>query len=336
MTDPTDTAFERDLRAALHRRGDALHVPAPSRRPTRAPRLIPALGLAAAAVLLVGVGALVMSRDDGRQVGSVPPSDPVVAAQLTPTEPDLAAASNPSDDHRVLLAYPNPGVTERGPFAVVLRATDGDFALRSAIVTWPVSRLIGAEAVRVGDTDGQFAGPRRLTWPLAGQVADVTSDLGRDTMIQLAEATTVIDGRLVVAPPPGFTVEYQGTSEASEASALRYGAAEFASLGGNSLGAMLFIETSNAIDDERAALGMDVVRTYQVLGHRAVARPLANGALVFQIAPGRYTTVGWSGNSSSEALYDVLARIAATTTTLTRSQVDQYPTQVIPPAGTTP
>lgn len=353
MTAPTPASdVEQRLRAALLRRGAGLKVDASS-PPPRAQGAPPrgrswatAVAGAAAAAVVVGLVIGTNARHSERTirpaastpVAATPPAGTPVA---TTAGPSVAFALTPtatgSPIRRTGLEYVRGAGDDAGPFGVVIRAPGGSFAYHSAVVTWPAPALTGTEPVEVGLTAG-LAGHRFVSWTLAGAPALVVGDLPRAHMVAIAAATTIVDGRPVVVPPDGLVVTYSGHTEPSVVRSLRYGGVEFEDLGGTRLAAMVFTEVSDGVEVELDALRIERPRTYLVGNRPAVVRPLANGALSFELRPGLYASVGWSGSSRTDELLDILERIASTGVELDEAQWVALHPQVISfePDGTLP
>ncbi len=310
----TDIEFEHELRAALIRHAETLVIPqrsAPVTRIGRPRRVWPTL--AGAAAIVAGLAAIGAQHLPVPSLASAPP---------TGAEPETPKFTIQLRADGTTLTVPDPVSAIRnigpgtGPQAIVLRDVDGTFAYHTAMVSYPVVPLPS----EVGGKPGVVS-PYRYRWQLGRFTAEIRGDLGHDELVRLADLVRVDGDRAVITPPDRYRRTFDGIMGPTWKSEQRYSTGQFASLGGDVLGVgssggLVFAEVSNNVGVEWDLLLSSThdLKRADVDGHSAALAGIANGAWAWEIQPGVYAIVGWSGSRMSESNLGVMARIASTAT----------------------
>lgn len=104
---------------------------------------------------------------------------------------------------------------------VVRRSTSAGMGEGSAVVTWP---LPAAQVADTGLRPSAYGDRTELTWPLDGQYARIRGDLTEPELIDLAQATRVGTGGLLVSTSADFTTAYIGRRTPDVLHEIRYDA----------------------------------------------------------------------------------------------------------------
>ena len=228
MTEPgTDTALRTALRALAD---DGLPVVADVPRIRRAARRRHGARAAAAAVAtcvaLVAVPVAVSTVRSG--------TDAPVA--VTPAQPPQVLTAVPSQTYALFAGDTVPSTLTRTDaaaashgWAVVVRADDGSFGRRGAVVTYPVEAPWGAsigDPVAIGDGVQGRTLLGGYTWPVDGGWARVRGDLAPDVLRRIAASVRVVGGLPVVTPPAGHRVVVTTPAVPAVVAEARYGGGE--------------------------------------------------------------------------------------------------------------
>ena len=191
----------------------------------------------------------------------------------------------------------------RGPWSVVIRATDGHFGVHGAVVTFPVDRWGAGTAVAKPRGAVWSPGAQQLVWPLAGSHAQIVGDVGQTQLADLAMRITVETGRPHLAEPDGFAAGYgslattthlppvvhemrYSTKDLGQESRFGDGLVYTGLMSGASLESQAF---------EARAKPAGFVRGYPAIYSDV---PGGNGTLAWESAPGEVTYIGFSGSAT--------------------------------------
>jgi hypothetical protein len=307
--EPGSGGLTTALRSALSRQADVVRTPLPdlgdvscrSRRRRRTTALS-AAAVAAVVALVGGLTALAI-RDPDRQTAVASPVGDPPGILLSPTQPPATA------EHGTIERVDRSAAASG--WSLVVRAADGDFGVHSAVVTFPVANMAyGGHTVRIGDVEGVVT-ERTITWPLGSGVAEIIGDLPEAQLVVVAAGVREDGAGLAVDPGPGLHLEYSGPARGRITREARYGADEFgaAPVLGNGL---VFADTVTGTAIERLVLASPPLRqNLQVLGHRAAEYgEVGNGGVAWQVDPGTYAFVGWSGYQVGDEQIAAIVAIA--------------------------
>lgn len=190
---------------------------------------------------------------------------------------------------------------------VVRRNHGGSLGTASAAVTWPLAL---EEAVATGLAPTTVAERHELVWPLAGHLARIRGSLTGDQLAGLAQTATVLDGRLVVAPPAGYTILYGGRCDEGVQHEVRYSPY---SAGVDSVlsDGLVFtgLQRVGTFEDELLARG-PATAVGAVGSHPAVLVDIGSAAVAWEPATGVVAYVGYSGPAPTPALVRLLLDLA--------------------------
>lgn len=295
--------------------------------------------LAALAVTLVAVGAVAWMAIGRWPSGSgSPPTAPAAvppAAATSPAPPAVVPAFTcagqpipaaprptlpPGSVTAMALTGAVPGgaldrrgrTATAGPWASVVRRSDGALGRHGAVVIFPVTETPLGRPVRVGGAPGRVT-TGTVIWSIAGARARVRGDLGEPALLRIAAATRVAAGRPTVRPPAGYRVARVGPYRSPRAREIRYGGAELGPNGG--LGGLVYTGVAAGIDFEDRLYATFAHGCGTVHGSPAVVSTVGggNGAIAWQPAPNMVAYLGYSGSDLSGSVLGALYRLAGQT-----------------------
>ena len=222
----------------------------------------------------------------------------------------------------------------KGPWSVVIRATEGHFGVHGAVVTFPVDQIVGRTVTRPqgGVWD---AGRQRLVWPLSGSHAQIVGDLAQAELVDLTTFITVERGKPHFPVLAGFAVADTTTYGSPVVHEMRYGAMDLGE--GSALGdGLVFTGVTWAASFESLAFESHATPAGFVRGNPAIYSSAlgGSGTLAWESAPGEVTYIGYSGGESSGDAIESLRTLADLGRTLTPAQweaKDRFP--VAAPSG---
>lgn len=226
----------------------------------------------------------------------------------------------------------------KGPWSVVIRATDGHFGVHSAVVTFPIDQVVSAVPSTRLQGGMWNPGVQRLTWPLGGSYAQIVGDLGQATLEHFAMRVTVEGGKPHLAALDGFAVVATTTFGSPVVHEMRYGTAD---LGQESkLGdGLVYTGFMSGASFESLAFESHAKPAGLVRGKPAIfSQGLGgNGTLAWEPTPGEVYDIGYidySGTMSWADAIEPLRALADKGRLLTPAQwetKDRYPVAV--PSG---
>lgn len=157
-------------------------------------RLVALLGVAVLAAVLLGQ----LTTSDPRPTTAITPTPTDTstrAESLRPCPLDMGGLA--LSEGRLIGEWPVEmwdcqALTE-GPWSLVIRGSDGQFGLKSAVVTYPVDHEGLGTAVTRPRGSRWDRNAQTLVFPMGGSYAQIVGDLGLATLAELAMRTT--DGR---------------------------------------------------------------------------------------------------------------------------------------------
>lgn len=226
----------------------------------------------------------------------------------------------------------------RGPWSVVIRATDGHFGVHSAVVTFPID-VVGSAVPSTRLQGGMWnPGVQKLAWPLGGSHAQIVGDLGQATLENLALRVTAEGGKPHFSALDGFAVVATTPYRSPVVHEMHYDA--------------LALAHESRLGDGLVLTGVTSAASFESLAFEAHAKPAGlvrgkpaifteglggNGTLAWEPAPGEVHYIGYigySGTMSSADAIEALRGLADKGRLLTPAQwetKDRYPVAV--PSG---
>lgn len=198
--------------------------------------------------------------------------------------------------------------------SVVLRSReDGRLGVDSAVLTFPVGRVPGAEGTptRRHGLRGWW-GPHSVVWAVAGQHARVRGDLPGSTLARIAEGFRVGRyGALQVRPVPGVRVSHQSPYVSSAWWQGSYSTAVLDELDSLGRGWVFGRTTTGALLEDRL-LWAGAEPAGVVRGHPATFCRWEDGTavLAWEVRPGVDAVVGYRGPAGGRAVEATLRRLA--------------------------
>jgi hypothetical protein len=271
--------------------------------------------IGALVVMAIGVGsAVALSNVGGRNAASntlTTPGSPAIVA-LKFDDQDTGPRANSEVNH-ALERY--DAGAEQGPWTVIVRRPDGTLGYHGAVITYPASSAVLERTVDVNGTMGGAANGI-VVWPIGDSFARVRGDLDDETMLALARATTVVNGRPVLGSPPvpGLLTVRSAPYRSTSVNEMRYGSSDLGEGGalGNGL-AYTDVFTGGGFEDQLYAQGGR--QLVDVGSRKAVVSNVGGGnaTMAWELEPGLVALVGYSGSASSTATTDALARLVLRT-----------------------
>ena len=308
------------------------------------PRWVYAVAVALAAVVAVAVwyqreGPHAAPSAPRAQTGAVPapvaPGPPISCNQAPSGSVPQAPLSGRSPAALVIGAVRAGATLDRrdlaaaaGPWAVVVRRSDGSLGRHGAVVTFPVSASATGRPVTVGGVSGRaIAG--QVTWPIAGERARVRGDLGETALVAIAANTRVVGHRPVVQPPAGYTVASSGPYRSPDIREVRYDGANLPGI--PTLPGLVYTDVASVGGFEDLLYATSAARCGTVHGQPAVVSSVGggNGTLAWQVAPGLVGYVGYSGDNLTGDVLSALHRLAEQTRILETPQWKDTEPQVV-------
>lgn len=213
----------------------------------------------------------------------------------------------------------------KGPWSVVIRAGDGSFGVKGAVVTFP-SGTAGDDSAPVGKPVATppggrlYPGTQLLVWPLAGSNAEILGDVGLapSQLADLAMQVTVVDGRPHFSGLDGFTAEAPTTYRPPLVHEIRYGTRELRQESALGTGEVWTGVTTGA-SFEFELLAVHAEPRGFVRGKPAIYSndPGMNWTLAWESAPGEVTYIGYSGTTRGTKAVEALRALADKGTALT-------------------
>jgi len=300
-------------------RGDA--------RPTRSP------GLTFVGLLLGAVLAAVLLDQAGHLAGPDPSQRPPAAVAAT-SGPDLPAATEPDrpigvgsirrcparlgalalGDRRQV---PKPTLERwdcdalKGPWSVVIRATNGHFGVHGAVVTFPADRGWAGTAVTKPPGAVWNAGVRLLVWPLAGSHAQIVGDVGQPQLADLAMRITVEAGKPRLGALDGFTAAATTTYHPPVVHEMRYNTTDLGQ--DDTLGdGLVYTGLMSGASLESQAFAAGATPAGFVRGQPAIYSGAQDeaGTLAWEPAPGEVAYIGLSGSAMHAETIEALRAMA--------------------------
>ncbi len=221
-----------------------------------------------------------------------------------------------------------------GPWSVVIRASDGHFAAKSAVVIFPFPGQPGPLDTPVARPHGGMwnAESRSLIWPInEGRNAKIVGDLGQTRLADLATRITAQRGRPSLAPVNGFTatpattyrppavheISYQAMDLGPQVS-LGLGEIWTAVMSGAGAEAQAFEEGAKPAGFVRGKPAIFTANPYPP--RYSFATGLNSGALVWESAPDEVTSIGFEGPATEKEAMAALRALADKGTMVTPAQ----------------
>ncbi|NMM35128.1 MAG: hypothetical protein HHJ13_14240 [Phycicoccus sp.] len=217
-----------------------------------------------------------------------------------------------------------------GPWSVVIRAPDGRFGVRSAVVTFPLFWWIGDSDAPVTRPKGGIwsANAQRLVWPLADSYAQIVGDLGQEQLVDLAILVRIKGGKPNLLNLDGLETEPTTTFGSPVNHEMQYRAGQLgqdATLGGG----QVWVGVMTGASFESQALGTHAKPAGIVRGKPAIyctggvpgwGSGQSTGNLVWESAPDEVSYIGFSGSATKETAIKTLRALADTGKTLTPAE----------------
>jgi hypothetical protein len=186
----------------------------------------------------------------------------------------------------------------KGPWSVVIRATNGHFGVHGAVVTFPVDREGAGTAATKPRGAVWNPGVQLLVWPLAGSHAQIVGDVGQPRLADLAMRVTVVAGKPHLGALDGFTAAATTTYRPSVVHEMRYSTMD---LGQESrLGSgLVYTGLMSGASLESQAFEAHAKPAGFVRGQPAIHSDAqgGNGTLAWEPVPGEVAYIGFSGSA---------------------------------------
>ena len=211
-----------------------------------------------------------------------------------------------------------------GPWSVIIRAADGHFASKSAVVIYPFPGQPGPLDTTVATPRGGKwnAGSRSLVWPInEGYNAKIVGDLGQTQLADLATRITIQEGRPRFSPVDGFAATTVTTYRPPAVHQLSYQAVELEQAGGLGIDVIWTAVMSGAGAEAQAfedgarpaglVRGKPAIFTANPYPPRySFATGQNSGALVWESARDEVTCIGYDGSATAKETIEVLRALA--------------------------
>lgn len=217
----------------------------------------------------------------------------------------------------------------KGPWSVVIRATDGHLGLHGAVVTFPVDSQGSGTAVATPQGGRWDSTRQMLIWPLAGHHAQIVGDLGQAELTDLATHVTVAGGKPHLPTLDGFTSAATTTYRPPVVHELRYSTGDLAQAGRLGSGVVYTGVMSGAMFETLAFEARGKSAGF-VRGKPAVYSRVEgtfdshgqgnSGTLAWESAPGEVTYIGFSGGATDADAIESLRALANRGRMLTAAQ----------------
>jgi hypothetical protein len=211
----------------------------------------------------------------------------------------------------------------KGPRSLVIRADGGHFGVHGAVVTFPADQVGSGTRVAkplggLWDTSQQV-----LVWPLSGSNAQITGDLGRTELIDLALRITVEDGKPHLPALDGFSTAAVTPYRSPVVHEMRYSTDDLGEAGKRGSG-LIYTGVTTGASFESLAFEAHAIPAGFVRGKPAIFSdvPSGNGALAWESAPGEVTYIGTEGMATRADAIETLRSLAETGRQLTPAQWD--------------
>lgn len=210
---------------------------------------------------------------------------------------------------------------DQGPFSLVIRAQDGSFISRTAVVTFPIPASDPKATEKVPEPESQIANIT-VSRP-EGLVGLRSIGLSAEETKTLAAAVRVVDGRPSIDSKvsPGFSVVASGSWRAPTVREARYGCADLREIDTQGL---CYTGLTLAPGFEDALLQTGFQPGPLVGGHPSAVSIVGGGSgtLAWEPRPGVVAYIGFSAmaDPSSPATMAALARLADRAQFLTPAQ----------------
>jgi len=221
-----------------------------------------------------------------------------------------------------------------GPWSVVIRASDGHFGTKSAVVIYPFPGQPGPLDTPVAKPHGGTwnAESRSLVWPInEGYNAKMVGDLGQTQLADRATRITVQQGRPHFSRVDGFTlttattyrppavheISYQSVDLGQEG---RFGSGEIwtAVMTGAGVEAQAFEDGVRPAGLVRGKPAVFATNPYPP--RYSFAAGQNSGALVWESAPDEVTCIGFESPATTKDAIETLRALADKGTVLTYAQ----------------
>jgi len=221
-----------------------------------------------------------------------------------------------------------------GPWSVVIRASDGHFAAKSAVVIYPFPGQAGQFDTPVAEPQGATwnSQSRSLVWPInEGYNAKIVGDLGRRRLADLATRITVQQGRPHFSPVDGLAATTPTTYRPPAVHEISYQSVDLGQEGRLGTGEVWTavmsgagVEAQGFEDGARPAglvRGKPAIFTANPYPPRyANATGHNSGALVWESAPDEVTCIGFESPATTEEAIEALRGLADKDTVLSPAQ----------------
>jgi hypothetical protein len=220
---------------------------------------------------------------------------------------------------------------EQGAWTVSVRRADGALGRRGAVVTYPAPASVLAHTVDVnGAVGGATAGS--VVWPIGGSFARVRGDLDDATLLAVARATSIVDGRPVLGDVSGLGLHVVRSAPYRSPSVreMRYGSSELgeeAALGNGLTYTDVF--SGGGFEDQLFLLGTP---SFVNVGDRHTVVSNVGGGnatMAWELAPGVVALVGYSGAALNPAAVEALGRLVQRTQPLDAAAWSALHAQVV-------
>lgn len=297
-------------------------------------RLVALLGGAVLAAVLVGE----LTTSDPRPTAAITPTAPGTSIKAELLRPCPAYVGGLAlSETRLIGEWPVEtwdcqALTE-GPWSLVIRASDGHFGAKSAVVTYPVDHEGLGPAVTRPRGGRWDRNTQTLVFPMGGSHAQIVGDLGLATLVKLAMRTTDgrdgnADGRPHFLGLQGFAASAVTTFHSPVLNEIYY---ETRDLGLAKLGkGQIWTGVVRGASFESAAFENHAKPAGLVRGKPAmythgqyltyVTPGPTTGSLTWESAPGEVTYIGFSGSASEESATEAIRTLANNGTALTPAQ----------------
>lgn len=211
-----------------------------------------------------------------------------------------------------------------GPWSVIIRAADGHFASKSAVVIYPFPGQPGPLDTPVATPRGGKwnAESRSLVWPInEGYNAKIIGDLGQTQLADLAAHVTVQQGRPRLSPVGGFAATTSTTYRPPAVHELSYQTVDLGQEDRLGTGVIWTAVMSGAGAEVQAfedgAMPAGLVRGKPAIFTTNPYPPRdpfvtgqSSGALVWESARDEVTCIGYDGSATEKEAIEVLRTLA--------------------------
>jgi len=199
----------------------------------------------------------------------------------------------------------------KGPWSVVIRATNGHFGVHGAVVTFPVDHEGAGTAVTKPRGAVWNPAARLLVWPLAGSHAQIVGDVGQPQLADLAMRITIEAGKPHLGALDGFAAAATTTYRPPVVHEMRYSATDLGQQ--DKLGDGLVVTgLMSGASLESQAFAAHAKPAGFVRGQPAIYSYAQDeaGTLAWESAPGEVAYIGLSRAATNAEVIEALHALA--------------------------